>query len=200
MEERHVPMYKVITRLVLNDFPLGEVDAVELFAREGDWQTIVYAPRVKSLEVWEINPEFYDSLKKNLPNAKIKITDTWKEIKETTRKYDLIAVDAPNSNYGENDEHCEHFGLLPDIFRIASDGCVIVLNVNMEPYDLHKNLLWRKRRVEYYKTETPGELDFHMVVQRYRDICRENGIEMQWHFFQQRHRGFMYYFVMRIRK
>jgi len=54
--------------------------ALEIFAREGDWQTQAYADKVKSLEAWEINPAFESALRKNLPGAKILITDSIEEL------------------------------------------------------------------------------------------------------------------------
>ena len=96
LEEHQQPMREVVKRLQTDfDFSLSEADALELFAREGDWQTVSYASHVKTIEAWEIDSQFHEALKRNLPYAKIKITDTWKEIKTTPRKYDLIVADAP---------------------------------------------------------------------------------------------------------
>jgi len=194
-------MHKVMRRLIEEyNYPLDKADALELFAREGDWHTVAYAPYVKSLEAWEINPAFNEGLKKNLPNAKIKITDTYKEIQKTTKTYDLIVIDNANSTYGENNEHCEHLGLLPSVFRISNDECVIILNVNMAPYNLHKNPVWWNKRKEYYKTDHPDKLDPLLVAKRYNEICMENNIKLQRYFFQQRETSFMYYFIMQIRR
>lgn len=199
LEKHQKPMREVVKRLETEfDFPLSEAVALELFAREGDWQTISYASHVKVLEAWEINPQFYEALRRNLPQAKIKITDTWKEIKVTSQKYDLIVADAPQGTYGENGEHCDHYGLLPDIFRIANDGCVVILNVNVKPYNFYENSEWWKRRKEYYKTEHPEKLGFDAVTQCYKEICQENEVILQWCFFQQRHVRYLYYFVMGI--
>ncbi len=198
MKNYHKPMYQAIQRLVTEyDFSLEDADTIELFARTGEWQTIVYAPYVKSLEAWEIDQAFYEDLKKNLPNANIKIVDTWKEIKNITKKYDLIVVDAPQSIYGEHDEHCEHFGLLSDVFRIAKDSCAIILTINLNPYDFHKNSRWWVERSKYYKTEHPEQLSFSLVEQCYRNICKENNRVLEGCFFQKRHK-ILHYFVMKI--
>lgn len=200
LEKHQKPMKEIVQRLKTDfNFPLSEAEALELFAREGDWQTTSYASYVKTLEAWEINPQFYEGLRRNLPHAKIKITDTWKEIQATHNKYDLIVADAPQGLYGENDEHCDHFGLLPDIFRIANDGCVIILNVNIEPYNFYEDSEWWKRRKDYYRTEHPEKLEFDAITQHYRRICQENNVTMQWCFLQQRHVKYLYYLVMRIR-
>ena len=196
LEEHQQPMREVVKRLQTDfDFSLSEADALELFAREGDWQTVSYAPHVKTIEAWEINPQFHEALKRNLPHTKIKITDTWNEIKTTPRKYDLIVADAPQGIYGD---HCEHFGLLPDIFRVANDGCVIILNVNVEPYNFHEDSEWWRRRRDYYRTEHPEKLELDEVARHYKRICQENNVIMRWCFFQQRHTDFLYYFVMRV--
>lgn len=201
MEERHVAMSKVVHQLKTTfNFPLGEARALELFAGEGDRQTTVYASHVKSLEVWEIDSKHYEELRRNLPSAEIKITDTWKEIKKTQKKYDLIVVDTPQAMYGENGEYCEHFGLLPDIFRIANDNCVIILNVNVTPYNLDKQPLWKERRKEYYETSRPERLAFDAVIKHYKRVCQKNNVSLRWYLFQQRHTGFLYYFVMQIER
>ena len=71
LEEHQKPMREVVEQLEANfGFPLSEADALELFAREGDWQTVSYAPHVKTLEAWEINPQFREALKRNLPHAR----------------------------------------------------------------------------------------------------------------------------------
>ena len=199
MEEHQKPMKEIVKRLEAEfNVSLSEASALELFAREGDWQTVSYAPYVKTLEAWEFNPQFYEGLRRNLPHAKIKITDTWKEIKTISQKYDLIVADAPQGIYGATGEYCDHFGLLPDIFRIANNGCVVIFNVNVEPYDFHENSEWWNRRKEYYKTEHPERLDLNETAQHYTEICRENAVRLEWSFFQQRHADFLYYFVMRI--
>lgn len=46
------------------------MDALEVFAREGDWVTYKYAPYVKSVEAWEINPSYLPKLQTNIPKAK----------------------------------------------------------------------------------------------------------------------------------
>ncbi len=192
-------MKQVIKRLQEEfNFPLERADAIELFAREGSWHTITYAPYVKSLEAWEINPDFYKGLRRNLQRAKIKIVDTFKEIKDVSRKYDLIVIDNSNSTYGENNKYCEHFDLLPDVFNIANDNCVIILNVNVEPYDFKEGSLWWTRRKEYYKTNHPEKLELNLVAQHYAEICKENNIKLKRSFFQQRKPSYMYYFVMQI--
>lgn len=201
MNERHIPMQRVFTRLMETyQVPLDKAEALELFARDGSWHTVVYAPHVKSIEAWEINPDFYESLRENLPHATIKIVDTWKEIKKATKKYDLIIIDNPQSIYGKKDEYCEHFGLLPDVLRISNDGCIIILNVNIEPYNLKTDSQWWKRRKEYYGTDCPEQLSQNQIMLHYRRICRESSVKMRWALLQQRESGFMYYFVMRIRR
>ena len=41
---------------------IAKLNALEVFGRAGDWHTIVYANRVKSLQVWEIDKKWKNIL------------------------------------------------------------------------------------------------------------------------------------------
>jgi len=193
------PMQKVILKLNKRNFPLSLARALEVFGREGDWHTKDYVSYVGSLEVWEINLGFLDGLKRNLPDAKIIITDSFMKIKTTHSKYDLIVVDNPQSTYGQNNEYCEHFELFPHIFRIAEDQCAIILNINTEPYNFHDDLSWWKRRADFYNTDHPQKLSFNQVKTHYEKICAQNNFNMKWSFLQKRN-NFMYYLCFEMEK
>ena len=172
------PIQKVLRLLEERGFSLNSADAIELFGRKGDWHTKYYVDRVSTLEVWEINPDFLADLKINLPMAKIKITDSFKEIKKTSSKYNLIIIDNPQSVYGGG-KYCEHFELFPHIFRIAKGPCVIILNVNIQPYNFHKGLVWWERRKIFYHTDDPEKLSFKHVEAHYAEICKVNGFYLK---------------------
>ena len=95
-------MKDVINILKKNDIILKKMDALEVFGRAGDWHTVAYANKVKSLEVWEINRDWKQDLKKNLPAAKIKILDSVKTIleKNNLSKFDLVVIDNPMNTFG----------------------------------------------------------------------------------------------------
>ena len=99
---------------------IAKLNALEVFGRAGDWHTIVYANRVKSLQVWEIDKKWKNILKTNLPNAKIKILDSIKIIVENLEpsKFDLIVIDNPMNTWGTKKEpnfYCEHFDFIKHV-------------------------------------------------------------------------------------
>ena len=102
---------------------VSKLHALEVFGRGGDWHTTVYANKVKSLQVWEIDKKWKSVLKKNLPNAKIKIRDSIKTIVENLEpsKFNLVIIDNPMNTWGtkkEPDLYCEHFDFIKNIGNI----------------------------------------------------------------------------------
>jgi len=198
-------MQRVLRELEWRRIDLGDLRAIELFGGSGAFHTLDYAPRVKSLEVWEINPELEARLAGNLPEAKIRITDTYSEIKDASKRYDLIICDNPMSLHGSGDGHCEHFDLFPHIFRIAADSAVLILNIiprldnrarKRFPYLFNETQLAARR--EFYCVEHPENISPDIMISIYTKLASESGFTVEWTFLQRRH--FVYYLVMRIRK
>ena len=58
---------------------ISKLDALEVFGRTGDWHTTVYANKIKSLQVWEIDKKWKHPISKrcikklifSLPNRDI---------------------------------------------------------------------------------------------------------------------------------
>ena len=167
-------------------------------ARDGDWHTQVYFPRVKSLELWEIEPACLSKLQKNLPGSKIKITNSFDEIKLSTCQYDFIVVDNPQSVYG-NSLYCEHFELFPHIFRRLKNEGIMILNVNVQPYNFQSKSEWWRRRSEFYKTEKPEKLTLGFLESHYRSLSAAAGYTAEWVKFVKRNE-FIYYLVLYIKK
>lgn len=196
------PTQRVFGNLEDRQINLKELNALEVFGGSGDFHTKDYASEVHSLTVWEINPIFSDSLKKNLPNAQIKITDSFEEIKKNTERYNLIVVDNPMSTY---EGHCEHFDLFPDIFRIAADYAIILVNVIPRinkmakikyPYIFNKDQL--EYRKSFYNTNQPEDISFDRMIHAYSKFIEKNGFNLEWYFFKKR--TFVYYLALKIRR
>ena len=105
---------------------LEKLNALEIFARDGTWQTTFYANKVKTLEVWEIDPSWEKDLRKNLPKAKIRILDSIKNIQTYKKfsKFNLIMIDNPMNIYGNEDKnmqnrYCEHFDVITEIEKLV---------------------------------------------------------------------------------
>lgn len=120
---------------------LEKLKALDFFAREGDWQTAHYANLVASIEAWEINPQFEESLRKNLPHAKVKIGDSHLLAKDASDKYDMIVLDNPQSCYGD---YCEHFDALTASLPLLENTGIIVFNVKTQPFNYDLNRRWQR--------------------------------------------------------
>lgn len=119
------PMHKVLKQMKRRGIDLSTLHALEVFGYTGELHTIYYAPYVSSLEIWEIDPRYEERLKRNLPRAKVRIVDSYEEIKLTPDRYDLVVVDNPMQNHGN---HSEHFDLFPHIYRVCLSPTIVVLN------------------------------------------------------------------------
>ena len=199
------PMEIVLFKLDRKGVDIKNLNALEVFGYIGTWHTLDYARMVKSLDVWEIDPECERFLRSNLPMANIKITDSFEEIKRTDRKYSLIVVDNPMAIYGKNSEYCEHFELFPNIFRIMQDECTLILNVipkveekDREKYPYLFNKEHLKHREQFYSTNHPQNLTFQEMSNTYLKYASESGFKIEWFFTQKR--SFIYYLVIKLKK
>jgi hypothetical protein len=198
-------MQRVMTELKRRQVPLHSLNALEVFGGAGNFHTMDYDCRVSSLEVWEVEVKYEHLLRRNLPFAEIKITDSYKELTHTLRKYDLVVVDNPMSTW---DGYCEHFELFPAIFRVLEHPAILVLDVIPEvtsralkkfPYLFNDAQL--ARRKSFYKTSHPEKLSFDELATAYENLIMENGFNLEWYFFQRRdRRSFVYYLVLKIHR
>jgi len=149
------------------------------------------APLVRSLEVWEKEPSYEAPLRRNLPTARVKIGDTFEEIKRTRDRFDFIMVDNPLSNF---DGHCEHFDLFPDVLRVAKDDAIISLNVvpkvgvisrHRWPYVFNEKQLARRR--EFYGVKDPAHVTLGQMILTYRELATRTGFRLDWWFTVRRH-------------
>ncbi|MGH7855871.1 MAG: hypothetical protein ACREQY_00965, partial [Candidatus Binatia bacterium] len=201
------PMKRVFRELERRGIRPDELATLEVFGGAGDWHAIDYVGAVRWLEVWEIKPEFERSLRRNLPGAEIRITNSFEEMKRTPRRYDLIVVDNPASTFGADrsrpgslaaqgegvDEHCEHFDLFPDVLRLATRSAVLILNViphvtkdarKAHPYVFNpRQLAWRSR---LYGTPNPERVPFGRMLSTYERLLAAEGFALEWHFFERR--------------
>jgi len=196
-------MQKIIRVLRRRNIEINKLQALEVFGGRGYFHCIDYASHVSKLEVWEINPENEKYLRFNLPKALIKITNSYDEIKIAKKKYDLIVVD--NSLIPENGYY-EHFGIFPDIFRIANNFCIIILaitpNLNDQTITLYSYRLDDKHaelRKSFYKANDPKNIPIDKMIMTYKQHCKTNYYGMEWFFVIQRNISY-HYLVFGMRK
>ena len=149
---------------------LDRCNALDIFAREGDWQSYLLVPKVNSLEAWEIDPAYIPNLKANLPNAVVHCRDSIQFIKETTnyKRFELLIIDNGLNCYGEDREHCEHFDVLPHIANIVADECFVIINAARKPFNYDQFPDWQSRRNAFYKVTDSSELSLEFIEDFYK--------------------------------
>jgi hypothetical protein len=196
---RPSPMKKLMRVIVKTRF-ITRFEAVELFARAGDWHTMDYKDSVTKLDAWEIDGAWKDSLRKNLPGAEIKITDTFSEISTTSKRFNLVVSDNSMSIFADG-QFCEHFELFPGVFRILQEKSVLVLNaipsINRRwklkfPYLLDDSHC--ARRAAFYHTDHPKNLSLDEMLVVYQNLASQNGFRIESHIVVRRH--IIYYLAL----
>lgn len=183
------PVYKVLDA-INKRFPLKGCSALEAFAYTGAWQARAYRLWPAYHEAWEIDESCRAELKRNLPGANIKITNSFDEIKKCDKKFDFINVDTHQGIFGE---YCENFEFFPLLFRVAKDE--VMVNLNVMPFAAEK---WRRRygtlfsdehlarRAAFYGTDHPENITLQEMLSTYGRIASEKGYEIAWHYYRQR--------------
>jgi len=196
------PIDLIIQKLKSYGFEFVQAHVLDIFAGEGDWQTIYYADKVKSLEAWEINSSYKSGLVKNIPKAKVKITDSVKECdkKKYFGQFDLIMIDNPQNCYGINKIYAEHFDVIPKIAKLLKPkGGVLIFNINREPFDFHQFSKWEKRRQVYYSRKHTEKISHRWLENFYKKLFLQFGYQTIWHFKVSRrdfeHHDYLYYYV-----
>lgn len=193
----------VISRLKAKGVKINDLDALEVFGGNGKGIEIYYADEVKKIEIWEINENFKTELQTNLPKADIKIVDSFEEVKRTSKTYDMIVMDNPMQKIGN---HCEHFDMFIDIFRVIKDECILILDIipNIESatsefgfLKLPDQILCRKL---FYRTATPLNIPIEEIVDTYKDIISRNNYMLEWYFIEERSKDFIKFLVLKIKK
>lgn len=203
------PMQKLIRELKRRGVRLSQMDALEIFGADGMRHTIDYSRFVRSLEIWEFDAGYLPGLGRHFPNARIRITDSFKEMQCTSRRFDLVVSDEPGQVFGPNKEYCEHFDFLPNLlFRIMRPDALIILNVVPEPLRQlpHANTLptyrgYIERRREFYQVDHPDCIRIEEMIPAYRRVVEENGFVLEWHAHVQRTlRGGVHYLALKVRQ
>jgi hypothetical protein len=196
---RPSPMKKLIRAIVRARF-VERWEAVELFARAGNWHTTDYKDYVSQLDAWEIDAVWEKDLRKNLPGAEIKITDTFSEMNLTGKQYNLVVSDNSMSVFADG-RFCEHFELFPGVFRILQDKSVLVLNIIPSvtpkwklkfPYLLDDEHC--ARRATFYQTNHPKTISVNEMLIVYSKWANTSGFKLEKHVIVKRH--IIYYLAL----
>jgi hypothetical protein len=193
------PMQGVIRELNMRGFPLATRNCLEVFGGTGERHTIDYGGRTGSLEIWEIQPGNVRALRQRFPTATVEMVDSYEQVRTTERHFDCVVVDNPP--FGVFGDHCEHFDLLPDLFRVLNDEAVLILNVipDLTLLDTKVTRLeeHRRRRAAFYGA--PGDhISLTHMAEVYVAIARASGFDVEW--WSARRRGVVWYLTLKVRR
>lgn len=197
-----VPMKRVCTRLKSLGFDLSKLRGLEFFAREGDWQTVSYALEIAELDAWEIDPKFEQALRVNLPQAHIRIGNSFElaRKKECAGAFDFIVYDNPQGFFGDSKQYCEHFEALETTGLLARPESIVIFNVNRRPFNYDNFPEWRRRREGFYNRENTSLLEEAFLLDFYRAYFQGRGFNLREAFIEPRHENYLVYFVAALTK
>ena len=170
-----------IERLLININNIEIYNALDIFAREGNWQSFLINSKVASFEAWEINADYIDKLKLNLPSASVYCRDSIQFIRNASdyKKFNLLVIDNGLNCYGYENEYCEHFDVLPYIDNIIEDNCFVIFNVARKPFNYDDNHTWKNRRNEFYKVEDASDLSIKFLTEFYTKFFNSMGYDVE---------------------
>lgn len=192
-------MAKVCQRLKSEGLDMRKLAALDFFARKGDWQTVVYAREVGSLEAWEISPEFLPGLEHNLPGATLRIVDSYAYGSETSDRFDFVVLDNPQATFGPDGRYCEHFEALPVALRLLKPGGFLIFNLNWAPFNFEGHAEWQRRRAGFYGVDDTSFLSLEgFLLPFYRRYFEACGFKVIQGFAQPRNDEYLAYAVYRL--
>lgn len=192
-------MAKVCTRLKSEGVDMRKLSALDFFAREGDWQTVVYAQEVGAIEAWEISPEFLPGLQRNLPRATVRIVDSYAYGAQTIDRFDFVVMDNPQATFGPEDRYCEHFEALPVALRLLRPGAFLIFNLNRAPFHFESHTEWQRRRAEFYGVVDTASLSLEgFLMPFYSRYFEARGFKVIQRFSQPRNNEYLAYAVFRL--
>lgn len=189
--QKHKPMLRLLDEMRGRGVCIEELDALEIFGRDGLDHTTTYADRVRNLEIWEIDERLRPDLERNFPGAVVRIVDSYEEVGRSGKRFDLIVIDNVVGVYGD---HCDHFDFFPDkIFRIMGDRCILVLivipRIGPETLRHFPNLNapdYLSRRTSFYGVSDPTNIPVNRMTDVYRGFAERNGYRLDWAFNMKR--------------
>lgn len=187
----------------------GSLRALDMFAGDGMMQTRAYAGRIASLQAWELDPILAAALKKNIPTAGVKITNSMEEMKRPQHQgsFDLVVIDNHTMCYGPQEKYCEHFDVLPDALSLLNpkEG-IVVFNVNREPPGIVATKTHQERKALFYNIAQTEKrhLDLGFLQDFYTALFEKKGYRTRFFFSVSRggaHRqDYLHYFVYGLEK
>jgi len=194
---------KICTKLENLDVNLANYIALDFFAREGNWQTQYYANQVAKIYAWEVNPEYEQNLKNNLPHtATVTIGDSFALAAHKKHFFDMIVLDNPMGCFGKDNEYCEHFEALKvSLSMLKKLGGVLVFNIKTQPFNYEDKITWQKRRNDFYSVNDASNLSKQFIFDFYHNFFNSYDYKTLFSFWEKRpQEPGLYAFVTRIQR
>lgn len=149
---------------------LNEKSVLDIFARQGDWNSHIIYSQCLKMECWEIDEKFREKLKSNLPKCEIKIMDSIQTINNynSNKKYDILFIDNSLGIYGKN-QYCEHFDFLGNSKNLLREGGYLIFNVNIKPFEGKNYEKYIERRSKFYGVDSK-ELSLDFMLDFYKKV------------------------------
>ena len=190
------PIQEVFKILEEKGLKLNKFSAVELFGGKGLMHSKYVADAVGEMTVWDNSESQKQDLETNIPKARVKICNSYMQLKTETEKFDLISCDNPIGTNFMN----EHFEIFPDMFNIMKNEAVVIIDTIPEincyckqRYINTGTQLHLDNRRKFYKTSNPKKINHEKMKMTYRRIAQQKGFETEFDFFVERGNIIHYY-------
>jgi hypothetical protein len=170
---------KRVFRRIAQHRRLDSLSVLELFAQVGNGHTIEYSNKIRSLELWEIEPGFAPILRKRFPEATVRSVDSYARLQTTPTPFDIVIGDAPVSEHGGR---YEHFDIFPDVFSWLTDEAFLIVDITpfvtveaRQAYPRAFDDNHMKARSLFYRTDRPDHIQPSVMAAHYCALCEAAG-------------------------
>ena len=175
--DRTLGIRSIISLFKQKNIPINNKSSLDLFAGDGSFCSYVLGENVKTIDCITYNEK--DALKiiQNIPNSNIVIGDTYKEIKNLNKTYDIIFCDNPQNILPNG--HCEYFDLLKYIPNLIENEGYFIHNVNVLPYNYNNNSIWGKTRNKFYNLSSTSNIDLDYILKFHKDYFENLNLKVE---------------------
>ena len=157
----------------------GDVYCLDIFAREGDWQSYNFISKFDNYKAWDIDSNSLEVLKKKFPSVVTRSVDSINYINTNVKPItNLLIVDNSLNCYGENLKYCEHFDFIENIGNILLNQSYVIFNVCSKPFGLNQLPKWKARREKFSKVEDTSNLDIDFLKNFYVNLFEKNNLKV----------------------
>ena len=100
--------------------------------------------------------------------------------------------------------YCEHFDVIKNIEKLIDKEAIVIFLVNKKPFFSKKlkkkNILWRKRRQEFYGKIDTDNMSIQFLTNFYTELFKSLGLQTVFVNSIPRHNPHLDYFIFLLRK